>query len=78
METEILDLLTPTARRKLEKDEAVYKEWKRLSAIPGARATRVRQILMDKFEIGSIATVINICRRVEQRLQQTPQNENKL
>lgn len=69
MESQKLDLMSPYKRWKMEQDMAIYNEKQRLMAAPNAMAMQVYEVLMDKFNIGSIGTIIKACRRAEERLQ---------
>ncbi len=68
MESEEMEMITPYRRKKLNKEMAIYNEWKRLMAEPGAMATRVREVLMEKFDVAAPSTIWLICKRVEARL----------
>ncbi|MDE5704045.1 MAG: hypothetical protein K2H70_04395 [Bacteroidales bacterium] len=70
MESQKLDLMSPYKRWKMEQDMAIYNEKKRLMAEPNAMALQVYKVLMNKFNIGSIGTVIKACQRAEKRLRE--------
>lgn len=81
METQDLnmDLMTPYKRRQLERDIAILNDYTELMAKPGAMATRVRAVLMEKYNIASMATITVICNRTRKRLGQAQaSNSEKL
>lgn len=74
-----MDLMTPYKRRILERDMAILKDYTELMAKPGAMATRVREVLMEKYQIASTATINVICNRTRKRLEQVQtSNSEKL
>jgi hypothetical protein len=62
------DLRTEHVIEKEEKELAIYREFIELMAIPGAMKSRVSQIINQKYKFRSNATLHNVRRRVEKRL----------
>lgn len=63
-------LKTDGAREKEARELAIYNEFQELASRPGAMKTQVTKLLCEKHKIYSPVTLLNIRRRVEQRLYQ--------
>ncbi|MBQ5923223.1 MAG: hypothetical protein IIW91_07800 [Alistipes sp.] len=62
-----------TKRQKVmeAREAAIYKEWHRLRANPNSMKTAIAEALMEKYDIYSRATVYQIVKRVERRMNKT-------
>lgn len=60
-------LITPSKRKKLERDEKVYNDYNELMAEPGAMSTAVTDFIMELHGIASRSTVWQIVKRVREK-----------
>ena len=61
-------LKTPYQIEKEARELAIYNEYIRLMAEPGAQATAVNEFIMNKYGIHAPSTLYTIRKRVEMRL----------
>lgn len=59
---------TDNAVQKEKRDLAIYEEYHRLIAEPGAAKTKVADYLCDKYGLHSRSTIWFIRKRVEERI----------
>lgn len=60
-------LKTPYQKEKEARELAIYNEYQKLIAEPGAQATAVNDFIMKKYGIHAPSTLYTIRKRVEMR-----------
>ncbi|OZI09200.1 hypothetical protein BWI93_05185 [Siphonobacter sp. BAB-5385] len=59
--------ITKYARKKLAREEAIYRDYQALVSAPGSMKTACVDVIMEKYNYNSRSAIWKICKRVEQR-----------
>lgn len=67
METEVRLFKPKYRERKEARELGIFKEYQELMSVKGQSKTEVIYYLMDKYDVGSTATIYNIIKRTQER-----------